>query len=157
MSLFYGKFYIYFKTFNLNPFKGCFILKVIWLFYCTKLYNHLQMGKVKIAQTSFFSISIFPFAPSCSPLPPYMLKVITEIQFLIPPYRSAIDCKQIYIQAVNRKLQICIYWVCLERNKLAREPCITSELTRRWITERCKCMEGRDILHSVIQHIAACL
>lgn len=43
-----------------------------------------------------------------------------------------------------------------ERNKLAREPWVTSELTRRWICEPCKCMERGDILHSVIQHIAAC-
>ena len=43
-----------------------------------------------------------------------------------------------------------------ERNKLAREPWVTSELTWRWISARYKCMERRDISHSVIQHIAAC-
>lgn len=43
-----------------------------------------------------------------------------------------------------------------ERNKLAREPWVTSELTWRWISAPCKCMERGDILHSVIQHIAAC-
>lgn len=43
-----------------------------------------------------------------------------------------------------------------ERNKLACEPWVTSWLTRRWISAPCKCMERGDILHSVIQHIAAC-
>lgn len=46
--------------------------------------------------------------PSLQPFPVPrlpLLKAITEIQFLIPPHRSSIDCKQIYIQAVNRKLQ----------------------------------------------------
>ncbi len=42
-----------------------------------------------------------------------------------------------------------------ERNKLAREPWVTPQLTWRWISVPCKCTEGRDILHSVIQCIAA--
>lgn len=42
-----------------------------------------------------------------------------------------------------------------ERNKLAREPWVTPQLTWRWISVPCKCTEGKDILHSVIQCIAA--
>lgn len=61
--------------------------------------------------------TVFFLNPLCNSIPPPLhpppipLKAITEIQFLIPPHRSSIDCKQIYIQAVNRKLQRFIYWV----------------------------------------------
>lgn len=63
--------------------------------------------KTEIARTCFFSPLPLLF-PSLQPFPVPrlpLLKAITEIQFLIPPHRSSIDCKQIYIQAVNRKLQ----------------------------------------------------
>jgi len=100
----------YFK-FKLGVSKGCTRMR---LQYFSKL--RLQKEKkIEIAHTCFFfSSSSFPLSavPSCPPHPFLpLLKAITEIQFLIPPHRSSIDCKQIYIQAVNRKLQRFIYWV----------------------------------------------
>lgn len=90
---------------NLNASKGC---NSLWL-QQKKGEGKKSFANVKteIARTCFF----FPLPllfPSLQPFPVPrlpLLKAITEIQFLIPPHRSSIDCKQIYIQAVNRKLQ----------------------------------------------------
>lgn len=89
---------------NLNASKGC---NSLWL--------QQKKGRKKIIckcknrdcpHLFFFPLPLL--FPSLQPFPVPrlpLLKAITEIQFLIPPHRSSIDCKQIYIQAVNRKLQ----------------------------------------------------
>lgn len=110
---------------NKNKTKGELLVNVMWIrpelrwteaFFSSKFVCIRE--STKMPHTCFFPSSplLPPFAPPPPPPPPSLplqslLKAITEIQFLIPPHRSSIDCKQIYIQAVNRKLQRFIYWV----------------------------------------------
>lgn len=123
------------------------------------------MWKTEIAHTcllsSFSTLSATPSAP-----PPLLYTAPPH-----PPssaeshYRNTIsntsaqvfDRLQTNLYSGGKQKAAEIYLLSVEeRNKLAREPWVTSELTRRWICEPCKCMERGDILHSVIQHIAAC-
>lgn len=93
---------------NLNASESCNRLRL--LHFLIRLHTVKQRLLAPVFFSSPFLLLLFLFLPPLpSPAALPLLKAITEIQFLIPPHRSSIDCKQIYIQAVNRKLQRFIY------------------------------------------------
>lgn len=112
--------------------------------------------------------TVFLLYPLCSPFhppPPLLCTAPHPPSSAESHYRNTIsntsaqvfDRLQTNLYSGGKQKAAEIYLLSVEeRNKLAREPWVTSELTRRWICEPCKCMERGDILHSVIQHIAAC-
>lgn len=109
----------------------------------------------------FFFFFLYPLCnPIPAPAPPLHLPSSAESHYrntISNTSAQVFDRLQTNLYSGGKQKAAEIYLLSVEeRNKLAREPWVTSELTWRWISAPCKCMERRDILHSVIQHIAAC-
>lgn len=136
----------------LNASNGCKRLRLLHFFYS------FAYGKAEIAHTCFFSFLLF--SPLCNPSPPPPQPPSAESHYrntISNTSAQVFDRLQTNLYSGGKQKAAEIYLLSVEeRNKLAREPWVTSELTWRWISAPCKCMERRDILHSVIQHIAAC-
>lgn len=125
----------------------------------------MRLHARKIAHTCFLSSSSTSFSipslqPLPTPLPPLHLPSSAESHYrntISNTSAQVFDRLQTNLYSGGKQKAAEIYLLSVEeRNKLAREPWVTSELTWRWISAPCKCMERGDILHSVIQHIAAC-
>ena len=126
-------------------------------------------GRAEIAHTCFFFPLFFFFfffyffflffsSPLLSAIPPFPSSAESHYRNTISNTSAQVfDRLQTNLYSGGKQKAAEIYLLSVEeRNKLAREPWVTSELTWRWISARYKCMERRDISHSVIQHIAAC-
>lgn len=151
------------------------VLNVIWMrpravigWDCFIFLIRLHTRKQRLLTPVFSSSSSSPSFPlSATPLPasppnppPPPLPPSAESHYrntISNTSAQVFDRLQTNLYSGGKQKAAEIYLLSVEeRNKLAREPWVTSELTWRWISAPCKCMERRDILHSVIQHIAAC-
>lgn len=132
---------------------------VNWGFFSSKFVCIRE--STKMPHTCFFPSSplLPPFAPLPSTsLPPPPVSAESHYRNTISNTSAQVfDRLQTNLYSGGKQKAAEIYLLSVEeRNKAACEPWVTSELTWRWISAPCKCMERRDILHSVIQHIAAC-
>lgn len=140
---------------NLNASEICNRLRL--LHFLIRLHTVKQRLLAPVFFFSSFSSSSFSFSSS-SPLSRRPPSAESHYRNTISNTSAQVfDRLQTNLYSGGKQKAAEIYLLSVEeRNKLAREPWVTSELTWRWISAPCKCMERRDILHSVIQHIAAC-
>lgn len=125
------------------------VVNVIAWCWCSSFKNGFAYGKGEIAHTCFFP-PLLPLSPPPSAESHYRNTISNTSA-------QVFDRLQTNLYSGGKQKAAEIYLLSVEeRNKRACEPWVTSELTWRWISAPCKCMERRDILHSVIQHIAAC-
>lgn len=124
------------------------------------LLNSFAYEKAQRCLTPVFFLLLLFFLPSPPPtsLPPPPVSAESHYRNTISNTSAQVfDRLQTNLYSGGKQKAAEIYLLSVEeRNKAACEPWVTSELTWRWISAPCKCMERRDILHSVIQHIAAC-
>lgn len=146
---------------NLNTSEGCNRLRLLQFFLFFLKFVCIR-GKQRLLTPVFSLLLPLLLLPSLQPLPapPPSLPPSAESHYrntISNTSAQVFDRLQTNLYSGGKQKAAEIYLLSVEeRNKLAREPWVTSELTWRWISAPCKCMERRDILHSVIQHIAAC-